>query len=180
MPKVSSIRNRNRKRKRRTKLHGSCQCEKVRFTVDSETPVPFMFCFCSICRKTGGAAFGCNIMGIRSTLRVQGKRHVRGYHARIRERGKTEISEATRWFCAECGSHLYLTDDRWSKGIWPYASAIDTPLPEPKRPLSIMTRFKASWVPAWMVGHGPTYPRYPNVSIANWHQREGWPVTVEP
>jgi len=44
--------------KQRTTLLGSCQCGKVHFSVESETPVPFMFCFCSICRKTGGAAFG--------------------------------------------------------------------------------------------------------------------------
>ncbi len=50
--------------------------------------MPFMFCFCSICRKTGGGAFGCNIMGIRDTLKVKGERFVRAYHARIRERGK--------------------------------------------------------------------------------------------
>src|ERR1700757_755378 len=99
--------------KRRTHLLGSCQCGKVHFSVESETPVPFLFCFCSICRKTGGAAFGCNIMGVRATLELRGKRHLRAYHARIREAGKaTVVSKARRWFCALCGSHLYLTDER--------------------------------------------------------------------
>jgi hypothetical protein len=169
------------KPKRRSKLLGSCQCGKVQFSVESETPVPFMFCFCSICRKTGGAAFGCNIMGVRDTLSVKGKGSLRSYHARIREpRKATVISEAQRWFCGDCGTHLYLTDDRWPHGVWPYVSAIDTPLPEPKRPVSIMTRFKPSWVPGWMLEHGDTYARYPEVSIAAWHEREGWPVTVRP
>ena len=167
--------------KRRRKLLGSCQCGKVHFSVDSETPVPFMFCFCSICRKTGGAAFGCNIMGIRSTLKIRGKTSLRSYHARIREpRKATVISKANRWFCAACGSHLYLTDDRWPDGVWPYVSAIDTPLPAPKRLVSMMTRFKPAWVPSWMFGHGTTYPRYPKLSIAAWHEQEGWPVTVKP
>lgn len=167
--------------KGRVTLDGSCQCEKVRFSVDSETPVPFMFCFCSICRKTGGCAFGCNIMGISATLRVRGKRWLRAYHARVRETGKrTVISEAKRWFCTACGSHLYLTDDRWPKGVWPYVSAIDTPLPAPKRIVSIMTKYKPAWVPGWMTKHGTTYPRYPEISIAAWHEREGWPVSVRP
>jgi hypothetical protein len=167
--------------KQRTKLSGSCQCQKVQFSIESETPVPFMFCFCAICRKTGGSAFGCNIMGIRQTLRVRGKRLLRSYHGRIREPGKrTVVSGAERWFCSVCGSHLYLTDDRYCDGIWPYVSAIDTPLPKPKRPISIMTRFKPSWVPSWLTAHGPTHPRYPRLSIADWHKREGWPVSVKP
>ena len=167
--------------KQRTTLEGSCQCGKLTFSVESETPVPFMFCFCSICRKTSGAAFGCNIMGIRETLKVRGKRHLRSYHARIREPGKpTRVSQALRWFCGECGSHLYLSDDRWPLGVWPYASAIDTPLPEPKHPVSIMTRFKPSWVPSWLVKHGRSFPRFPEASIAAWHEAEGWPVQVKP
>ena len=167
-------------KKTKTKLEGSCQCGKIAFSVQSETPVPYMFCFCTICRKTGGGAFGCNIMGLASTLKVRGK-GLRFYHARIRERGKrTVLSKAKRWFCGDCGSHLYLTDDRWPEGIWPYASAIDTPLPEPKNPISIMTAFKPSWAPAWLTAHGESYPRYPKLSIAAWHEQEGWPVTVHP
>lgn len=167
--------------KRRTKLSGSCQCGKVEFSVESETPVPYMFCYCSICRKTGGSAFGCNIMGIRETLKVRGKARLRSYHARIREPGKaTRISKAERWFCGDCGTHLYLSDERWPTGVWPYASAIDTPLPAPKRPVSMMTRFKPSWAPAWLFGHGKSFERYPEQSIADWHEREGWPVTVKP
>jgi hypothetical protein len=169
------------KSKRRSPLEGSCQCGKVRFSVESETPVPFLFCFCSICRKTGGGAFGCNVMGLRDTLRVTGKGALRAYHARIREPGKATVaSKAERWFCSACGTHLYLTDDRWPKGVWPYVAAIDTPLPAPARPISMMTRFKPSWVPRWMLAHGPTHARYPELSIAAWHEREGWPVTVQP
>ena len=72
-------------------LEGSCQCEKVRFRVQSETPVPFMFCFCSICRKTTGGAFGCNIMGRRATLKVTGAKYLVRYHARIRQPRKATV-----------------------------------------------------------------------------------------
>ena len=167
--------------KRRSTLVGSCQCGKVHFSVESETPVPFMFCFCSICRKTGGTGFGCNIMGIRETLKVTGKGSLRVHRARMREpRKRTVISKAERWFCVVCGSHLYLTDDRWPKGIWPNVSAIDTPLPEPKHITWIMTRFKPSWFPSWMVEKGTAHTHYPDVSIAAWHEQEGWPVSVRP
>jgi hypothetical protein len=169
-------------RKRRTTLAGSCQCGKVTFSVESETPVPFMFCFCSICRKTEGAAFGCNIMGVRETLAVKGRRSLRAYHARIREPGKrTELSKGKRWFCLTCGTHLYSTDDRWPKGVWPNVAAIDTPLPKPRRIVAVMTRFRPAWVPDWMLAHGASHSRFPDdLSIAGWHEREGWPVTVQP
>jgi hypothetical protein len=180
--KKTSARKKSRARttsKTSAKLHGSCQCGKITFAVDSETPVPFMFCFCSICRKTGGGPFGVNVMGIAKTLKVKGK--PRFYHAKIREKGKpTKTSEAKRWFCADCGTHLYLTDERWPTGIWPYVSAIDSDLPVPEEPISIMTLFKPSWVPAWMTEHGPTHPRYPETSVADWHEREGYTVTVKP
>ncbi|MEP6654517.1 MAG: GFA family protein, partial [Myxococcales bacterium] len=69
-------------------------------------------------------------MGIRKTLKVHGKQHLRAYHAHIRtfgEKGKTtRIGKADRWFCTACGTHLYLTDDRWPAGVWPHAAAIDT------------------------------------------------------
>jgi hypothetical protein len=179
--KTKAITKPRSKTKTKATLEGSCQCGKVSFSVESETPVPFMFCFCSICRKTGGAAFGSNIMGIRPTLRVRGKRSLRFHHARIREKGKpAHVSEAKRWFCGACGTHLYLTDERWPEGIWPNVGAIDTELPDPPAPISLMTLFKPKWVPGWMTEHGKTYPRYPKLSIAAWHEREGWPVTVKP
>src|SRR6185369_2053469 len=102
---------RARETSRAIELAGSCQCGKVRFTVQSETPYPFMYCYCSICRKTEGA-FGCNIMGVRDTLRVTGKANLRVHHAVMRKRGgRATRSEGERWFCVRCGTHLYLLDD---------------------------------------------------------------------
>lgn len=156
------------------RLEGSCQCGKVGFSVDSETPYPFMHCFCSICRKTEGA-FGVNIMGKRATLRVRGKRHLRCYHAVIRNPGqRPRRSEGERWFCGECGTHLYLLDERWDYGVWPNACAIDTPLPAPPSCVHLMLRFKPAWVP--VPGTGPRHPVYPDVSIADWHERHGLTV----
>ena len=162
-------------------LEGSCQCEKVRFRVQSETPVPFMFCFCSICRKTTGGAFGCNIMGRRATLKVTGAKHLRLYHARIRRPGKpTEISKGERWFCGVCGTHLYVADKHWPDGVWPNAGAIDTPLPQAPAHVFMMTRWKPDWVPLDGLGEGPRYPEYPELSIAAWHEQNGVKVDLPP
>jgi len=161
-------------------LEGSCQCEKVRFKVQSETPVPFMFCFCSICRKTTGGAFGCNIMGVRATLKVTGAKNLRRYRARIRNPGKpTEISDGERWFCGACGTHLWVADKRWPEGVWPNAGAIDTPLPRAPAHVFMMTRYKPDWVPLDGLGEGPRYPEYPELSIAAWHEQNGVKTTAD-
>lgn len=152
------------------KLEGSCHCGKVRFRVQSETPVPFMYCYCTICRKTTGGSFGCNIMGKRDTLRVTGSKHLRAYHATIRNPGKrTTRSPGERWFCAECGTHLYVVDERWPEGVWPNAGAVDTPLPAAPEYVHLMLRFKPKWVQ--VSGKGARFSLYPKESIADWHDR---------
>jgi hypothetical protein len=155
------------------KLEGSCQCGKVRFAVESETPFPYMFCYCSICRKLTGGPFGCNIMGRRDTLRVTGRRHLKTYHARVREAGKrTRLSSGSRLFCGACGTHLWVQDDDWPDGVWPNAGAIDTPLPVPPEHVFMMTRFRPAWAPLEQLGPGLRAPRYPRLSIADWHRSQ--------
>jgi len=155
------------------RLEGSCQCGKARFSVMSDTPMPFMFCYCSICRKTTGF-ITCNVMGKRETLRVTGARHMKKHHAVLRARGMRSLrSRGERWFCGLCGTHLYVLDDRWPEGVWPNAAALDTPLPEPPERVHIMLRYKPSWVP--VPGRGPRYDEYPELSIAEWHDRHAKP-----
>ena len=154
------------------RLRGSCQCGKVGFSVESETPYPFMYCYCSICRKTCGVAFGCNVMGRRETLRVTGRRHLRMYHAKMRApKKRTTVSPGERWFCGACGTHLYVLDKNWPDGVWPNAGAIDTPLPTPPERVHLMTRYKPGWVE--ISDDGPRFPEYPELSIAEWHEQHG-------
>jgi hypothetical protein len=128
-----------------------------------------MYCYCSICRKTTGALTS-NVMGERATLTVTGKRHLRVHHAVMRRPGARAVRSAgERWFCARCGTHLYLLDDRWPEGVWPNAAALDTPLPSPPSQVHLMLRSKPDWVP--VPGRGPRFPEYPEQSIADWHAR---------
>ena len=110
-------------------LEGSCHCQAVRFRVQSPHPYPFNLCYCSICRKTqGGGGFAINLGGEAESLEVEGREHVRIYHARLH--GGFE-SPAMRHFCGLCGSALWLFDPRWPELVHPFASAIDSPLPVP-------------------------------------------------
>jgi hypothetical protein len=148
----------------------------VKFQVDSRYPYPYQRCYCSICRKTqGGGGYAINLGAAAGSLRVTGQRHITVYHARVKdpEDARAHRSAAERHFCGICGSALWLYDARWPELIHPFASAIDTPLPEPPESTHIMLDFKAPWV---AVAAGPgdrQHRRYPEESIADWHDRLG-------
>ena len=153
------------------KLEGSCHCGSVRFSLSSRTPIPYMLCYCSICRKTGGGGgYAINIMGDADSLSVTGKEHLAIDRAR-REDGA--LSEGRRHFCAVCGSALWMADPRWTEWVYPLASAIDTPLPEPPRRVHMMENHRPAWV---AVPEGPEdahFPEYPEEGISDWHERQG-------
>ena len=156
------------------RLEGSCHCGKVGFRVDSAHP--YQRCYCSICRKTqGGGGFAINLSGDAATLKVRGAKHLKVYHARLREPGeaRSRRSPGQRHFCAECGSALWLFDPRWPELVHPFASAIDTPLPEPPESTHIMLEFKAPWVAVEAGPRDRRHDRYPEESIAGWHERLG-------
>ena len=161
------------------KLEGSCHCGTVKFTVASHTPHPFMRCYCSICRKTaGGGGYAICIMGDAATLRVRGAKFVNAYRARIREQpgARATLSPARRHFCAKCGSALWVSDPRWSEWVYPFASAIDTPLPKPPEHVLLMLEFAAPWAEIPGGKAHRHFPGYPDESIADWHKARGLDV----
>ena len=149
------------------KLSGSCHCQSVRFTVESNTPYPYQRCYCSICRKTqGGGGYAINIMGLAKTLTVEGEEHIRIYHART-EKGQSEME---RRFCGNCGSALWVYDDRWPDLVHPFASAIDSPLPKAPEIVHLMTDFAAEWVEIERGERHTHFAHYPDKSIEDWHK----------
>jgi hypothetical protein len=158
-------------------IDGSCYCGRVKFSATSHTPYPFMRCYCSICRKTdGGGGYAINIMAEADTLEVEGREHLALHHARIEDAdhpGTVMTSPARRYYCRHCGSALWLADPDWPQWVYPFASAIDTPLPVPPETVHIMLDFAAPWV---RIPRGPNdrhFPRYPDESIEDWHRRHG-------
>lgn len=157
-------------------LEGSCHCRAVRFSVEAPSPVPFMRCYCSICRKTAGAGgFAINLGARTHSMRVRGKRHLRIYRARVaKDSGKgTQASSARRYFCARCGSALWLWDPTWPELVHPHASAIDTPLPVPPEHVHCLVGSKANWVEVEGRPGDPRFDHYPDLSLAQWHERHG-------
>lgn len=157
------------------RLEGSCHCGRVVFRLDSATPYPYMRCYCSICRKTaGGGGYAINLGGDAETLEIEGRDHITVYHARITDE-KSEVTEsrAERNFCRHCGSCLWLWDPRWPELIHPFASAIDTPLPQPPEEVNIMLQSRANWCKVPEGEHERCFQIYPDESIDDWHRRHG-------
>ena len=157
-------------------LKGSCRCGAVSFEVESHTPAPYQLCYCSICRKQqGGGGFAINLAADAGTLKIKGKRKLGLYRAEIEddEHPRCEISSGERRFCKGCGAALWLYDPNWPELMHPFASAIDCELPKPPRKVHLMLKYKANWVEP-DVGRGDEmFEVYPNLSIADWHRKNG-------
>ncbi|MDH3233937.1 MAG: GFA family protein [Alphaproteobacteria bacterium] len=152
-------------------LEGSCHCKAVSFTIESRTPYPFMRCYCSICRKTGGGGgYAINIMGEAATHEVKGTENLSIYQA---TRSGGELSEARRHFCKLCGSALWLADPRWEQWVWPFASAIDTPLPKAPEYVNIMLDYAVPWSDRFEGPKQTEFAEYPAESIEDWHKKRG-------
>jgi len=156
------------------KLEGSCHCGAVRFTVASQTPYPYLRCYCSICRKTqGGGGYAINIMGDADTLAVKGARNLSVYRARLREGRRITRSPGRRHFCSKCGSSLWMWDPRWPKWVYPFASAIDTPLPKPPQTVHCLVDSKAPWVEVPHSKGHRRFAEFPDKAIIDWHRKRG-------
>lgn len=156
------------------KLEGSCHCGAVRFTVRSNTPYPYNRCYCSICRKLGGGGgYAVNIMAEAETLRIEGEENITVYRSRFNDRGRYEedgLGFSRRHFCSHCGTMLWNFNAKYPQWIYPFASAIDSDLPVPPQHNHIMLDHKPGWAE---VPEGPDeahYPRYPDISIEDWHK----------
>lgn len=156
-------------------LEGSCHCGTVHFSVTTHTPYPYMRCYCSICRKTaGGGGYAINIMGEAASLKVRGRASVGVYRARVEDdNGRRQRSPARRHFCVKCASALWVWDPRWPEWIYPFASAIDTPLPKPPEEVELMLNYAAPWCDVPSGTKHRHFPEYPKESIADWHEKRG-------
>ena len=151
-------------------LSGSCHCGAVRFSVRAYAPVPYLRCYCSICRKTAGSGgYAVNLGARADTLRIEGQESITVFHATI----DGEQSPAERRFCSPCGSALWVWDPRWPELVHPFAGAIDTPLPEPRRPSTSMLASKANWVRVDARRAEKRDDDYPGQSLEQWHRVRG-------
>lgn len=156
------------------KLEGSCHCEKVKFTLTSHAPAPYLYCYCSICLKCqGGRGYSIDIEGDFDTLEfLSGKEYIKEYRA-YTDKKNNILGESLRYFCKECGSYLYFYDPRKKDKVYPFASAIDTPLPkvEPSEVEHFMYEDRCNWVPEARSNH--IIKNGSAISHVEWHKKHG-------
>ena len=136
-----------------------------------------MRCYCSICRKvSGGGGFAINIMGEWDSLQLDGKERLREYRVLLPDEaapGELAPSSNARFFCGECGCHLYARDEAYPRWFYPFAGCVDSALPAPPRVCHTMLGSKAGWVAPHVRRGDEEYAGYPPLSVEAWHKANG-------
>ena len=82
-------------------LNGGCLCRAIRYRVQTLDGDVADYCHCGKCRKASGAP-------VTAWIQVPPSRfHITQGQAA----GFASSDHSTRWFCAACGSPLYMTDN---------------------------------------------------------------------
>lgn len=143
----------------------------ARYTVASSAPYPYQLCYCSACRKSGGAGYALNQFADAATLEVTGRDDITVFPATI----DTPLCNGAKGGCRRhhrrnCDSMLWIHDPAWPNLLHPFASNIDTELPEPLEQVHLMLGSKASWVQPHIRTGDQTFDEYPDQSIECWHK----------
>jgi len=148
------------------RLEGSCECGAVRFAMSSRTPYPYRICYCRRCRKTAGSiGASVNVLALTEGMELEADVEPTRY--------RHPVEPVVHTFCARCGSSLFLEIDGFPQWIYPFASAVDTPLPAPPEFIHVRTDERQSWVPAIGSPGDPRFETNTGESMAEWHQRLG-------
>jgi hypothetical protein len=100
---------------------GGCLCGKTRFSV-SEAPLWVTVCFCRFCQKATGSDHM-----VEPIFRTNVFHMLKGAPRRYVHRSEGSGENIHMHFCADCGSKLCLTFDRWPDRLGVYAGAFDSP-----------------------------------------------------
>lgn len=146
-------------------LEGSCKCGAVNFSVESNTPRPYQLCYCSICRKAGTGGYAINLGAWSESLKINGKSSLNVF--------KVNSGGFERSFCRDSVTMLWVLDSRWPDLLHPFASAVDTDLPEAPERTHIMLGSKAPWVQPDIRPGDQNFDEYPDQSIEDWHESRG-------
>ncbi|MEM7524755.1 MAG: GFA family protein [Pseudomonadota bacterium] len=88
-------------------LEGGCLCGAVRFKAAPDDVLPYV-CHCTDCQRFGGGPFHAAIVVAAAALTIAGAPRV---WAKTADSGR----QVARYFCGECGSHLFTSP-------WPEAT----------------------------------------------------------
>src|SRR4029453_7675574 len=148
------------------RLEGSCDCGGIRFVVSSATPYPYRICYCRRCRKTAGSiGASINVIADADTLKLSGEL--------VPTRYEHPVEPVVTTFCPRCGSPLLLEIPLFPQWTYPFAAAVDTPLPRPPEFIHVRTEERLEWVPQIGSEGDPSFEENTDESMVEWHRRLG-------
>jgi len=100
---------------------GGCLCGEVRFAVGTD-PARVTVCHCHFCQRTTGSAYMVQPVFAKADFEIT-KGTPRTYETVSAGSGK----RVTVHFCANCGTRLFLTFERFPDGVGAFAGAFDAP-----------------------------------------------------
>jgi hypothetical protein len=84
----------------RSPLSGGCMCGRVQYEV-GEPLLGALYCHCKRCQRRSGTAFSITALTVPGSFRItRGDAMVRSW---------SPPDGWVKWFCIQCGSHLYTT-----------------------------------------------------------------------
>lgn len=98
----------------RPRWRAACYCGAASLLC-SAAPRGFMHCHCGQCRRLSGAAFSSWLSLPAEDVQIAGQAALREYRP---------TANGQRFFCAQCGSHLYTVDARMPEIIGVPAGAV--------------------------------------------------------
>jgi hypothetical protein len=130
-----------------TQLDGGCLCGKIRYRVSPEPGDVADYCHCTQCRRASGAP-------LTAWLQLPPWR----FHLTAgRPKSFSSSAHSTRFFCPDCGSQLYMTDQA-GRSVGITLGTLDAP--EDVRPtVHGWTKHLLSWLN--IVDNLPRYDDFP-------------------
>ena len=115
-------------------------------------------------------------MGRANSLKISGEENISIYRSAKNDRNHYDEdgrSKARRHFCSKCGSALWVHGSDWPDYIYPFVSAIDSPLPPAPENTHLMLAHKANWIKIEIKDHDVQFEYYPDTGIEDWHKQRG-------
>lgn len=85
------------------KVHGQCHCGRIRYEADINPDVVTV-CHCEDCQRLTGSPYRVTVTTRRSDIRIEGEPKA---YRRQADSGRIRLM----YFCPECGSHLFASDE---------------------------------------------------------------------
>jgi hypothetical protein len=102
-------------------IEGGCLCGAVRYRSDAE-PAMQVVCHCETCRKNSGSAFSMNVAVPQDRLRIES-----GSPRRYEDHSGASGKAFYRFFCGDCGSHIYSHGPAYGAIAFIKAGTLDDP-----------------------------------------------------